>query len=377
MKVLIIPSWYGTEENQIRGIFFRELAESLVHQGADVAVLHFDIRHDVKKGGIEYKIQQGVHQYVYRQINFTPRSASGVELQKKIKTRYICRYIEETFGRPNIIHLESCSSVGAALRAREIFDVPLVYTEHLSNTLTKGQRGYYANRFRKATQQADGCIAISSVFRKKLYETGACRVDTIPNGICIKSHNRSLNTDTFNVKALGSLRGIKGYDTLIKAFRKFSLDKADVRLFIGGSGDNYKQLSDMIAELCLENKAFLIGQVERKDVERFYSDCSVFVCSSRMETFSVVTAEALGCGVPVISTRCGGPEDMINESNGILVDTDNADAMAEALEKMYKNMDKYDRTAISEEAQNRYDRFKVADMHLKYYKEIIDEFNKG
>ncbi len=47
------------------------------------------------------------------------------------------------------------------------------------------------------------------------------------------------------------------------------------------------------------------------------------ITNSNYETFSVATAEALVCGVPVIATRCGGPEDFVTEDCGILIEPRN------------------------------------------------------
>ena len=49
--------------------------------------------------------------------------------------------------------------------------------------------------------------------------------------------------------------------------------------------------------------------------------------------------EAMAAGLPVIATSCGGPEDFVNESNGILIEVDNHEELTKALLYMYKNSD--------------------------------------
>ncbi|MCL2312965.1 MAG: glycosyltransferase, partial [Firmicutes bacterium] len=77
------------------------------------------------------------------------------------------------------------------------------------------------------------------------------------------------------------------------------------------------------------------------------SSCHCFVLPSMFETFGVVYAEAIACGIPVVATKCGGPEDFVNDSNGLIVPTDDLESVIGAMEYMYKNAKKYDGDKIS------------------------------
>ena len=77
--------------------------------------------------------------------------------------------------------------------------------------------------------------------------------------------------------------------------------------------------------------------------------CDCFVCSSRTETLSCVLNESAACGKPLISTRCGGPEDIVHERNGLLVPVDDPEAMAAAMRTMLDKAAAYDSAVIREE----------------------------
>jgi glycosyltransferase involved in cell wall biosynthesis len=57
-----------------------------------------------------------------------------------------------------------------------------------------------------------------------------------------------------------------------------------------------------------------------------------FVLSSRTEGFSIACIEAMGCGIPVIATRSGGPQEILEGEAGILVPTDDPEAIAQAID---------------------------------------------
>ena len=74
--------------------------------------------------------------------------------------------------------------------------------------------------------------------------------------------------------------------------------------------------------------------------------CDCFICSSRVETLSCVLNEAAACGKPVISTRCGGPLDIVTEESGLLVPVDDPGAMADAMQRMAEAAASYDPARI-------------------------------
>lgn len=82
--------------------------------------------------------------------------------------------------------------------------------------------------------------------------------------------------------------------------------------------------------------------------------CGCFVCSSRTETLSCVLNEAAACGKPVISTRCGGPEDIVTEETGLLVPVDDVEALAGAMLRMLDTAADYDPQRIRELTVSRF-----------------------
>lgn len=376
MKILIIPSWYPTEEQPLSGIFFKEYAEALVSYGHEVAIIYIDIQRIGKgnKHGVSVREINGVSEFRYNGINYTPKIACGVNWQKQMHAKKVLNLVEEYFGKPDAIHLESCEAVHIAQMAAEKWNHRFVYTEHLSNLVLGGMSSYYSRLFREALLSAGANVAISKLYFNKMSQYINSKIDYIPNGITAERLLLSKPGDVFVVKALGALRPIKGYDYLIRAFSEFAKDKKNIKLVIGGNGTERSSLEALAKTLPCRDKIFFEGNIPRENVPQFYEDCSVFVCSSQVETFSIVVAEALCSGIPVVSTKCGGPEDMINDSNGILVNVKDVLGMTQALNRIYAHFNEYDRIAIKEQAEERFQYKKIIEQYTRLYERINHEY---
>ena len=98
---------------------------------------------------------------------------------------------------------------------------------------------------------------------------------------------------------------------------------------------------DEIKRLDLDNVDNFLGSCERTDLPKFYQSIDLFVLPSTQEGLAIVGLEAMACGKPVISTRCGGPEEYIKDyGNGVLVDS-NASDMAAAIQDVYSDEARY------------------------------------
>lgn len=376
MKILMIPSWYSTEENPLSGIFFKEYAEALVSYGHEVAIVYIDIQRigNGKKQGVSVRNVNEVKEFRYNGINYTPRMASGVNWQKRFHAKKLLDRVEAEFGKPDAVHLESCDAVYIAEMAAKKWKTGFVYTEHLSNLVLDRMSSYYSRLFREALLSAGASVAISKLFFDKMSQFGKSKIHYIPNGIAVEKLLLSKPGDTFVIKALGALRTIKGYDYLIRAFAGFAEDKKNVKLVIGGDGAERDSLEELARTLPCRDNVFFEGNIPREQVPQFYEDCSVFVCSSQIETFSIVTAEALCSGVPVVATKCGGPEDMINDSNGILVDIKDISGMTQALNRVYSHFNEYDQVAIKEQAEERFQYKKIIEQYTCLYERVNHEY---
>jgi glycosyltransferase involved in cell wall biosynthesis len=122
--------------------------------------------------------------------------------------------------------------------------------------------------------------------------------------------------------------------------------------------------------LGISDQAQFPGRLAREEVLTAMSHANAFVLSSRYETFGVVVIEALALGLPVVSTRCGGPESIVREQDGILVPVDNVEALAEAMVKIYESQNQYNPAEIRDACRDRFSEKAVANRLMKIYSDI-------
>ena len=131
-----------------------------------------------------------------------------------------------------------------------------------------------------------------------------------------------LDSSAIKFITIGRLVEQKGYDRLIRVIKRLKEEYDGVfQLLILGDGEKKKQLGEYIKETKLTNIVKLQGFV--KNPYPYLKNSDLFICSSRAEGYSLVIAESLILNVPVISTKCSGPNELLDFGKyGMLVEND-------------------------------------------------------
>ena len=114
---------------------------------------------------------------------------------------------------------------------------------------------------------------------------------------------------------------------------KVCLKINNLDLIIAGDGNEFNNLKRVSEDY---NNIKLLGWIKSK--EKFFKSIDVFCCSSNIEPFGLVIIEAMSRGIPVISTKCNGPKDIIkNKKDGLLVEINNKEEFKNAIIKLQNN----------------------------------------
>ncbi|HUK09107.1 MAG TPA: glycosyltransferase family 4 protein [Stellaceae bacterium] len=180
----------------------------------------------------------------------------------------------------------------------------------------------------------------------------------IPNPIVIPSRagqTSEKNSERRTLIAMGRLVHQKGFDLLLEAFARIALRHPDWSLTIIGKGPLQRKLQEQSAALDLGARVHFVGELT--DPFPMLRAADLFVLSSRFEGFGMALAEAMACGLPVVSFDCPeGPRDIIHDGvDGILVPTEDINALATALGRLMN--DPRERARLGTEAATLLTRF--------------------
>lgn len=144
-----------------------------------------------------------------------------------------------------------------------------------------------------------------------------------------------VRTQSKVILAIGRLDHQKAHEILIRAFAL--LEDTSYVLYVVGEGPLRDYLQDLIDELALTDRVILKGK--KKDVIAELDAAEIFVLPSRYEGFPNVLIEAMARQLPCISTDCDtGPAEIIQHGHdGLLVQTENVSAMADAIRSLINN----------------------------------------
>ncbi len=375
MYILIVARGYPTDRYKMNGIFEFDQARALAQAGHKVIYAAVDVRslRRWRKWGIESLVKDGV---LIEAINI-PCGRVPKQLLNRARVfglNRLYRHIKGKHGQPDIIHSHFIGSGYMAVKVFSNLGIPLILTEHYSAMNQKQLDTYYHKVGKYTYPRVSKVVAVSDYLAKNInskFNVDVCVIPNIVDTSCFGVKSKNSDSDGFSFISTGNLQPNKRMDLLIDSFYAAFKDNNDVRLHIFGEGPERKKLEKMIADYNLRDRVFLMGLAERKDIAVKMQESDCFVLASRLETFGVAYIEALAAGLPVIATRCGGPEDFINKKNGILVDVDDNDALVAAMLKMYMESNKFDRVKISTDVKNKFSPVVVARKLTDVYNEIL------
>lgn len=181
--------------------------------------------------------------------------------------------------------------------------------------------------------------------KKKIYETTLSVFDCYNLNRYDKQKAReSLNIKTNNViMFFGLIRQYKGLDSLINVFPLLLKDKPDTTLMIiGECYEDVNKYKHQIEQLGIKDKVIMENRfIANEDVEPYFKATDAVIMPYYSATQSGILMMAYGFNVPVVATKVGGMQELIeNDKTGILIEDNSKENLLPAIEKMLDTKDK-------------------------------------
>lgn len=143
--------------------------------------------------------------------------------------------------------------------------------------------------------------------------------------------------NTINICSVAKIAWSKGYDRLVRIHKRLMDEGINNHVYIIGVGPEQEKLESFLRTNNLTESFTFLGYKENP--YKYLSKCDLYVCSSRREGFSTAVTEALVVGLPVVSTRCSGAEELLGSNNefGIVTDNDEESLYAGIKEMITRN----------------------------------------
>jgi glycosyltransferase involved in cell wall biosynthesis len=372
--VLMIPfDIYTPKACPYVGIFIYHQARALKTAGFKVGVIALELRPILPWGnrrlggpaGIEFEDDEGIPVYRYRGRSWIPLIMQAkIRLTLRAGMMLFRRYVRN-HGMPDIVHAHNALYGGLiASRIKKAFGIPYAITEHSSaygrEQISKKQMPWVDEAFSRADARMAVSHSLGTILEGLLNDrfrdwNGVPNLlDKMFEDQALPERDQRSGDGRFTFLTIGLYSDVKGQADLLRAFALQYEGRDDVQLRMGGGGPLRNDLEKMARELGIKKYVVFLGDLERDQVLREMQHCDAYVLPSHYETFGVVLLEALSCGKPVIATACGGPEEIVNKKNGLLVPRRDPTALGHAMETMRSNIDGYDRAWIRKDCISRF-----------------------
>lgn len=374
LHVLLLPSWYSTPEVPSAGIFFRRQAVALSKAGVKVGVIYPDVIPPAGSGDQKYS-RLGITISENEIVEIRLRREGLRPLRPWLRywaTRKLLIEYQKRFGTPDLLHAHGALWAGVIA---SFLPFPYVVTEHWSGYAQGLVRPWQAPLIRRAFGKAKARLAVSSALVEELKPyVGQLDVIVLPNVVDTDFFAPPPSRPSYpplRILSVALFHPIKRLDTVIRALYLLLMRGMDVVLDLGGDGPQMGELKALADNLGVGERVRFLGHLSPEGVRRAMHGAHIFVLPSEYETFGVVYAEALSCGLPVIATDRGGPRDFVVPEVGRLVPPGDVQAVVNAVVEVWENYDRFEARILHGYAQRKFGEQVIANKLVGIYEHAI------
>jgi glycosyltransferase involved in cell wall biosynthesis len=287
---------------------------------------------------------------------------------------------------PDLVHAHVLTRMGLiAWKVCRSHRIPLVISEHWSRYFPQNN-SYHGWLRRWGTSRVVGkaslVIAVSEPLKSAMQQCQLINQNfqIIPNVVDTLTFKPIPVFSEHPIKTIVHIscfedksKNISGF---LEAIKELSMKRSDFQCLLVGAGPDWDSLKSYAGSLGIIDKfAFFTGLKTGVDLVKIIQEADFTVVSSHYETFGTVVIESLSCGIPVVATRVGIAQAVINEKNGMLVPPGDKEAMIFALYAMIERCRDYDKMEIHADVSDKFSKETIGRQLADLYRPLIPERN--
>ncbi|MEO7307490.1 MAG: glycosyltransferase [Ferruginibacter sp.] len=379
-NVLWLVSWYPNRLDKLDGDFIQRHAKAVaLFCKVHVIYIKKDDSLPANTTSTEnYRSGNLTEQVIYYNssrtgMRFLDRFISQLKYDQCYRES-IRKYIAQN-GKPDHVHVHVAMKAGlAALWIKKKWNIPFIVTEHWTGYHVQASPSVYnygllfRRMNRKILKEAALFLPVSS----NLGETVKQNFVNIPYTVVPNVVDTGLfyfkpvNLIKFRFIHVSNMTYQKNPENIFKACSLLEQKGYDFEMLMLGAKDEMLLLKAKAHNLD-ERIVFFKDPVPYAEVAVQMQNSSALLLFSRFENLPCVILEALCCGLPVISSDVGGIAEVIDETNGILVENGNTEQLVKAMQQVMDNYGMYDRSAIAAKAAEKFNYDTVGNLYLHAY----------
>lgn len=387
LHILFLARWYPNRHDPMFGLFVKRHAEavSIKHNVSVVYVAEsptiqnckFEIvrqnLHGVNEVIIYYRPNRFRNNFIGKALGFYRFFKANIKGIEEVKS---------TAGDFQITHIHILTRLGLiALFFKFRYHKPYLVTEHWSRylSLTNGFHGFWRKFFSKwVVSNASAITTVTQDLSTAMQSHHLKNPNYVilPNVVDTKHFTISDSKMNHKVKMIhlscfeDRSKNISG---IIETVRILSIQRKDFECIMVGDGMDFQQLKDSAIDLVQNGVMKFTGLLEGKELSEMLKSADFLMLFSNYENMPVVILEAFACGLPVVASRVGGIPEMVNDSNGLLVDAGNIAQFSAALNTMIDSYMNYNAIEIRRQVESIYSFEAVASFLDQLYRKSLQQ----
>jgi colanic acid/amylovoran biosynthesis glycosyltransferase len=380
MKIIIFDGSFKTTA------FINRLIEGLVSKGVEVFVLGFNEGLKQPLKGVEY-VSLGSSaskwKFMWTSLTWGLRSKSLLETLKRLisgdksqlKRQNLTAALQ--YIRPDVVHVQWVSNISLIedLLKSKTYKFVLSQRGYQTNVRPFVDKANY-EYLQHWLPQFSGFHSVSQAISKegdKIYNSPNKIDQVVYTGLDpskFEFDSLVVQSELLKIISVGRPHWKKGYNYAIKACALLHQKRIDFKYTIVGAEDN-EELLFLINELGLQNNVILTSKLPQQEVFEIMTLSDVFLLPSLEEGIANVAVEAIALGCPVISTNCGGMEELITHNEeGFIIPTRDPEAIANQIIELNEVELNPIKLASRKKVEKQHSELKMIEGMIKLYNDV-------